>query len=439
MSNLTHESQPAQTAVDQIIDLYNKGQLEQTISLAENLAEQYPDTQILYEILGAAYLSLENNNKTIENYQKLLKINPDHTDAYNNIGRALFEQGMFDQAIESYQKAIEIEPDFADAHYNLGNVLKHGGNLKSAILSYQTSLSISPDDSEVLNIYGNSLKACGDLDKANECYQKALKINKHSFIDQESKANLGFNTFKKAQGINYLTVLKKLHEKKYECYFEIGSRSGSSLELSQSPSVGIDPYFQLKGNIVGKKDFCLLFQEKSDQFFEMSLKKFPEIKCELGFIDGMHLFEYALKDFINLNKISSLDSVFLFHDPMPWSYEMATRNFESLPRNAAWVGDIWKLITIFIELGMKDQVSVLTSAPSGLLAVVNPDQKAIFQLENNFDDIVHRWKDISLKDFGISNFYDQEVFLSPENFLIYLENIGFGNQHNFDEKVWVSQ
>jgi len=183
----------------------------------------------------------------------------------------------------------------------------------------------------------------------------------------------------------------------------------------------------------------LLFQEKSDQFFEKSLQRFPEIKCELGFIDGMHLFEYALKDFINLNKISSLNSVFLFHDPMPWSYEMVTRNFESLPQNAAWVGDIWKLITIFIELGMKDQVSVLTSAPSGLLAVVNPNQESIFQLEKNFDDIVHRWKDISLEGFGIGNFYDQEVFISPENFLLYLENIGFGSQHTFSEKVWVSQ
>ena len=439
VSNPSRPAQNLKIAISQIIELYNKGLFEEVVSLAEKLDHQYPNMLIIKEILGAAYLSLENNNKTIENYQKVLKINPSHTDAYNNMGRALFEQGMFDQAIESYQKAIELEPDFADAHYNLGNALKHGGDLKSAILSYQTSLSISPDDSEVLNIYGNSLKACGDLDKANECYHEALKINKHSLIDQGSEENLGFNTFRKAQGINYLTVLKKLHERKYECYFEIGSRTGSSLELSQSPSVGIDPYFQLKGNIVGKKDFCLLFQEKSDQFFEKSLNKFPEIKCELGFIDGMHLFEYALKDFINLNKISSLDPVFLFHDPMPWSYEMVTRNFESLPQNADWVGDIWKLITIFIELGMKDQVSVLTAAPSGLLAVVNPDQEAIFQLEKNFDDIVHRWKDISLEGFGIGNFYNQEVFISPENFLIYLENIEFGNQHDFGEKVWVSQ
>ena len=40
MSNLTQQSQPPQAVVDQVIGLYNQGQLEQTVALAEGLAKK---------------------------------------------------------------------------------------------------------------------------------------------------------------------------------------------------------------------------------------------------------------------------------------------------------------------------------------------------------------------------------------------------------------
>ena len=81
VSNPSRPAQNLKIAISQIIELYNKGIFEEVVSLAEKLDHQYPNMLIIKEILGAAYLSLENNNKTIENYQKVLKINPSHTDA----------------------------------------------------------------------------------------------------------------------------------------------------------------------------------------------------------------------------------------------------------------------------------------------------------------------------------------------------------------------
>ncbi len=40
------ESHPPQAAVDQIVGLYNQDKLEQTVSLAESLASQYPNALI---------------------------------------------------------------------------------------------------------------------------------------------------------------------------------------------------------------------------------------------------------------------------------------------------------------------------------------------------------------------------------------------------------
>ena len=177
MSNLTQQPQPPQTVLDQIIGLYNQGQLEQTVSLSESLAKQYPNALILYDILGAAYMGLKNTEKTIASYQKALQLNSNHTDAYNNMGMALYDQGRFDDAVESYKKAINLEPGFADAHYNLGNALQQMGDLKQAIESYKASLALSPDDAEVLLIFGNALKSYGNFDQAIEVYARALTID----------------------------------------------------------------------------------------------------------------------------------------------------------------------------------------------------------------------------------------------------------------------
>ena len=174
---MSNSTQPPQATIDQIIGLYNQGQLEQTVSLGESLATQYPNAIILYDLLGAAYMGLGNADGTIESYQKALQFNPNHTDAYNNMGMALYDQGRFDEAVESYQKAIKLEPDFADAHYNLGNALKETGDLKQAVESYQTSIVINPSDAEVLLNYGNALKNYGDFDQAAKIYAQALKID----------------------------------------------------------------------------------------------------------------------------------------------------------------------------------------------------------------------------------------------------------------------
>ena len=94
-------SEPHQAALDQIIGLYNQGQLKKTVLLAESLSEQYPNTLLVFEILGASYMGLKNADKTIASYEKVLQLNPNHTDAHNNMGMVFYDQGKFDEAVES--------------------------------------------------------------------------------------------------------------------------------------------------------------------------------------------------------------------------------------------------------------------------------------------------------------------------------------------------
>jgi len=362
-------------------------------------------------------------------------------------GVAAQTEGKVQEAERLYRTILEVQPTHPHANHNLGALATYRFKSQAALPFFEIALEKSPEIEQFWLSYIEAFIRIDEIESARRTIKTAKKcgfsselfdaLEVQSLTPIEHRAK---GSFFQAQDGTYRDFLKVLHEKKYEMYFEIGSCDGSSLSLSQSPSVAIDPNYQLTLDPVGNKDFCLLFQEKSDYFFEETLPKFPHLKCQLGFIDGMHLFEYALRDFINLAKNSSEKPLFLFHDVLPWNYEMATRDYKKIPRGKGepWTGDIWKLIPIFINLGMEKNMKILTAAPSGLLAISNPSNDLITKLEDDFDRIVAEWTDIELDRKSLSALYESKIFVKPEIYLRFLESQSFGEELGDASKDWVS-
>jgi hypothetical protein len=89
----------------------------------------------------------------------------------------------------------------------------------------------------------------------------------------------------------------------------------------------------------------------------------------LAFIDGMHLAEYALRDFINVERHAHWTSVVVFDDILPRSPSEAGRN-----RTAKeWTDDVYKVVEIFSH-HRPDLILLRVSAqPTGLLLVLGLD------------------------------------------------------------------
>ncbi|MDB3929899.1 tetratricopeptide repeat protein [Paracoccaceae bacterium] len=168
---------PPQESITRLINLYKSGKSEETVIFGQHLADQFPNAPLLYEVIGAAFLSLENNDAAVANYQNVLRLDPQNTDARNNIGMVAYKNGDFDAAVEQYQKTTQLEPGFADGHYNLGNALRKKNNLSQAIKSFKNAIKIKPYDTEILTNYGHTLQTYGAFLEATEYYKKALKIN----------------------------------------------------------------------------------------------------------------------------------------------------------------------------------------------------------------------------------------------------------------------
>ncbi len=91
---------------------------------------------------------------------------------------------------------------------------------------------------------------------------------------------------------------------------------------------------------------------------------------DLAFIDGMHLFEYALRDFINLEKRSHADSIIVIDDVLPLHCAQAERQ----RRTQVWTGDVWKLIDLLQTLRTDLTITLLDTAPTGVAVISDLDK-----------------------------------------------------------------
>lgn len=132
--------------------------------------------------------------------------------------------------------------------------------------------------------------------------------------------------------------LAMLHEQlQPRGYLEIGVRYGDSLRLAQCRAIGIDPTPGAGGVLAPSAQvFCMT----SDEFFQRG--DLFGLEVDLVYIDGMHLYEYALRDFINVARWANERTVVVFDDTHPYNSAIAVR--EPLPGD--WTGDVWKAMDI---------------------------------------------------------------------------------------------
>jgi hypothetical protein len=156
---------------------------------------------------------------------------------------------------------------------------------------------------------------------------------------------LGLAQGKDGQQYGYRSILKKIHDRlKPRRYFEIGVDDGGSISLAKCPSVGIDPDFELVSTLQSPTQ---IFRMESDAFFSDQALCSQVFKdgIDLAFIDGMHLAEYVLRDFINVEKRVGDSCVVLIDDVFPEQFAMAERDRAF----NAWCGDVYKIIPILRE------------------------------------------------------------------------------------------
>jgi hypothetical protein len=169
--------------------------------------------------------------------------------------------------------------------------------------------------------------------------------------------------------VNRHEFLAALHRQlRPRTYLEIGVDRGQSLTLARVPSIGIDPQFSVDHEV--QADLHLA-RTTSDEFFARPdpLAHLPIPVLDLAFIDGMHLAEFALRDYLAVERFTLPTSVVVFDDMLPRSVDEAAR----WRHTRDWTGDVYKAAQALRDLCPELVVLEVDTAPTGVVVVLLPD------------------------------------------------------------------
>jgi hypothetical protein len=208
------------------------------------------------------------------------------------------------------------------------------------------------------------------------------------------------------QGKSYLSVLARLHRyRRPATYLEIGTETGRTLELARCASVAIDPEFRLDRDVTAGKPSCGLYDMTSDAFFAShdatALLGGP---IDFAFIDGMHRHDFALRDFMNVERHCRPNSIIVLHDCLPVDSFMAREDVHDrrlasrAEHKIGWAGDTWKAIWILRRYRPDLRLFAFDAPPSGLVVATRLDPASAV-LRERYDEALKAAVDVSLADY----------------------------------------
>ena len=177
-----------------------------------------------------------------------------------------------------------------------------------------------------------------------------------------------------------LEFLAALHEIiKPKVYLEVGVQYGRSLNLAHAAEVaiGIDPNPSSPphGNQV-------IMSMTSDDYF-MAFKELVTEPIDFGYIDGMHLAEFAYRDFLNVERLAGNCGVVVLDDMLPRNVDEAARDRHT----GDWAGDVFKMIGILRERRPDLVVLPVNTAPERGLVITALDPSSTV-LRDSYEELL---------------------------------------------------
>jgi hypothetical protein len=144
---------------------------------------------------------------------------------------------------------------------------------------------------------------------------------------------------------------------------------------------------------------------------------FPD-HIDLAFLDGIHLCEILLGEFLNVEKNAKPDSVIALHDCLPLEIGITGRNAalataQDAKRRNWWLGDVWRT-ALFLKRNRPDLLMRAYGAPpTGLVCITGLDPKRPFTK----DDVTRAKAEMlgyDLSEMGVQAFLAEMEVQAPK-------------------------
>lgn len=263
------------------------------------------------------------------------------------------------------------------------------GNFTTAVEHLRRAVQSHTDPVEAWSALGSAWLGLNERKQARIALQQALEINPQHSISHRTLARVDLS------GPHYLVMLQRIHASlRPERYIEVGVFRGASLALAHPDTlaIGIDPEPQLDLSTLPEKHQVVC--DTSDHYFASGqlADQCQGKAVNLAFIDGMHQFEYALRDLIALERHANAETILLVHDCYPLNALTAERE----QKTGFWSGDIWKLVLCLQTFRPDLTLELLPCPPTGLCVIrnLNPASRV---LSEQLETIYQRYIDMDFQ------------------------------------------
>jgi glycosyltransferase involved in cell wall biosynthesis len=242
--------------------------------------------------------------------------------------------------------------------------------------------SPAPGEANFALALGRAHEILGENKVATSNYQAALGLNSNLV-----EAHIGLARLR-MPGDFYHVWLDRFYSTLAPAnVVEIGVDKGQSLSRVCAPTtaIGVDPYPDISFPL---KTESHIFPETSDEFF--ARRGLDTLLAGgllgIGFIDGLHLYEQVLRDFMHLEAYCGPRSVILIHDTVP--LDEATQNRKC--NTQFHTGDVWKIVLCLKHYRPELDVFTIATPWTGLTVVTG------FHVEsrlfaNSYEEVVSRF------------------------------------------------
>lgn len=159
---------------------------EQAVGYAKKALDLDPDHYRALNLLGLAYIKMEDYNSAVSAFEKCAEIKPDFADVYFNLGTMYEKLNRLEEAASSYKKAFELGGP-VEAGLNLAKILYNQEKLEES-LGYVEKVAEKNESVSVFNLKGVILNKMERYPEAVQAFDRAIQISPKDIV---TRMNLG--------------------------------------------------------------------------------------------------------------------------------------------------------------------------------------------------------------------------------------------------------
>jgi hypothetical protein len=275
---------------------------------------------------------------------------------------------LFDILKKSLRAARPETGDSAAKHYSLGQAEFDDGSIESALAAFGHASLLDPGNADIHYAIAKCHRALGNQPEMNAAFQVALAANSDHLPTHQMLSQIA------CPGPAYRERIAEIHAHLGpKTYLEIGVHRGKTIALAgpETLTIGVDPEPRIELPLGPN---VRIYAERSDTFFGRGdlAAIFGNQPLDMCFIDGMHNFEFALRDFSGAERLATASSTILVHDTFPLNRVTADRDRTT----TFWSGDIWRMVLALKKYRPDLRVHTIATAPTGLTVIRGLDPKS---------------------------------------------------------------